>query len=113
MPNSKTFNRFATVFTFVASASILYHGFILRKDRPNCSGDYYCWEYGDVFYRKSGSGKPLVLIRSLSPESSSFEWSKLIPYLEKSFTVYAVDLPGCGVSDKDIVHIQNSFMLNF
>jgi pimeloyl-ACP methyl ester carboxylesterase len=32
--------------------------------------------------------------------SSSFSFRKLIPYLQKSFTVYTIDLPGFGESEK-------------
>ena len=64
------------------------------------AGRFYEWRYGNVFYTKSGNGSPLLLIHDLSPESSSYEWSKLVKKLEKKHTVYTLDLLGCGRSDK-------------
>ena len=49
---------------------------------------------------KFGSGKPLLLIHDLDPSSSAYEWNQLEQQLAKDFTVYSIDLPGCGRSDK-------------
>ena len=38
-------------------------------------GKYYRWQHGDVFYHKSGSGSPIVLIHHLDPAFSSYEWN--------------------------------------
>ncbi len=64
------------------------------------SGHYFEWRYGSIFYTKHGKGSPILLIHDLHPASSSFEWIKLIQKLEKTHTVYAIDLLGCGHSDK-------------
>lgn len=63
-------------------------------------GYRFSWRFGDVFYSKTGSGSPLLLIHDLDPCSCSYEWNELIQKLSKNHTVYAVDLLGCGRSDK-------------
>lgn len=61
---------------------------------------YYKWKFGDISYSKQGNGKPVLLIHDLSPMSSTYEWSKIVKRLSKTRTVYAIDLLGCGYSDK-------------
>lgn len=63
-------------------------------------GYRFSWRFGDIFYSKTGSGSPLLLIHDLDPSSSSYEWNELIQKLSKNHTVYALDLLGCGRSDK-------------
>jgi len=49
-----------------------------------------------IRYKKSGSGNPLIL---LHPTRNRLEYFELVtPLLAKSFTVYALDLPGFGGS---------------
>lgn len=60
----------------------------------------YSWRFGDIFYKKVGTGKPLLLIHDLVTASSGYEWSKIIKELSKNHTVYAIDLLGCGRSQK-------------
>ena len=60
----------------------------------------YKWRFGDINYTKSGTGKPLLLIHDLNAVSCSEEWKRMIPLLQKNYTVYAVDLMGCGHSEK-------------
>lgn len=67
---------------------------------PSDKGIFYHWKYGDVYYTKTGKGKPLLLIHDLNVCSSSYEWSRVIQKLSHSHTVYAIDLLGCGRSDK-------------
>lgn len=62
--------------------------------------NYYEWIFGKVFYEKIGSGKPLLLVHDLNTGSSAYEWHKVIQTLSKTHTVYAIDLLGCGRSDK-------------
>lgn len=62
--------------------------------------ELYSWRFGNVSYRVSGHGKPILLIHDLAPGSSSMEWTYLIPELAKTHTVYALDLPGCGLSER-------------
>jgi len=67
---------------------------------PSDKGIFYHWKYGDVYYTKTGKGKPLLLIHDLNVCSSSYEWSRVIQKLSHSHTVYTIDLLGCGRSDK-------------
>lgn len=60
----------------------------------------YQWRNGNIFYQKKGSGAPLLLIHDLNPSASSHEWNRLIERLSKTHTVYAIDLLGCGKSEK-------------
>ncbi len=48
-------------------------------------------------YIRSGEGPPLLLLHTLRTQLDIFE--KLVPILDKSFTVYAFDYPGHGFSD--------------
>ena len=70
-------------------------------------GHFYKYRYGKIYYEKHGSGAPIVLIHNLAPEGSGFEWSKIIHQLSKTSTVYVVDLPGCGRSDKPALTYTN------
>jgi len=63
----------------------------------------YHWRFGDVSYSVSGEGKPVLLIHDLTPGSSSIEWAYLVPELSKTHTVYLIDLPGCGLSERPSV----------
>ncbi len=67
---------------------------------PEGRGQYYKWKLGNIYYTKTGQGSPLLLIHDLNACSSSYEWSKVISGLSRTHTVYALDLLGCGRSDK-------------
>lgn len=58
------------------------------------------WRFGNVKYRKTGTGAPLLLIHDLTPGSSSYEFSHIEELLAQTNTVYAIDLLGYGRSDK-------------
>lgn len=73
---------------------------VLKNILKPATGSYYTWKFGKIFYRKEGSGKPLLLIHDLNPISSGYEWSKLVDKLKKNHTVYTIDLLGCGRSEK-------------
>ena len=73
------------------------------------AGKYFRWNHGDVFYHKSGSGSPIVLLHHLDPAFSSYEWNEVIDYFSKDHTVYTVDLPGCGRSSKNKITYTNYF----
>lgn len=66
----------------------------------NPPGTWYDWKFGKVYYTKQGNGAPLLLIHDLSVCSSGYEWNKIVKELSKTNTVYVIDLPGCGRSDK-------------
>ena len=48
-------------------------------------------------YLKAGSGPPLILLHTVRTQLDHFQL--VIPEVERSLTVYAVDLPGMGWSD--------------
>lgn len=60
----------------------------------------YKWRLGNIHYTKTGSGKPLLLIHDLNAASSGYEWSQMISRLQENYTVYTIDLLGCGRSEK-------------
>lgn len=69
---------------------------LLKKD----DGKYYSFKYGNVFYKVSGEGKPVLLIHDINESSSGAEWIYLEKKLSKTNKVYTLDLLGCGRSDK-------------
>ncbi|MFQ5952466.1 MAG: alpha/beta fold hydrolase [Candidatus Omnitrophota bacterium] len=77
------------------------------KYRPYESWDekekYVTLEYGDkpynLYYQKRGVGEtPIILVHGLGESGEC--WSEIIDALAEKFTVYALDLPGFGRSDK-------------
>ena len=60
----------------------------------------YSSRFGDIFYTKKGHGTPLLLIHDLKCTSSASEWEHIIDELSENHTVYALDLLGCGRSEK-------------
>lgn len=72
-----------------------YHNLTLDNNE-----NYYAWRNGTIYYQKKGTGSPLLLLHDLNPISSSYEWSHIIDRLSKQYTVYAIDLLGCGKSEK-------------
>lgn len=79
---------------FISNASILKNK--LKTDK----GHNYQWRFGNIHYKKKGSGSPIILIHDFSPYASSWEWNNVIDALANEHTVYALDLLGCGRSDK-------------
>ena len=67
---------------------------------PTKNGSYFMWNQGNIFYTKTGTGAPILLLHDTNPESSSIEWTKIAKRLQKDHTVYTLDLLGCGLSDK-------------
>lgn len=74
---------------------------------PYEKGKNYKWRFGNVFYTKQGSGTPLLLIHDLNVTASSIEWKELVDEYSKNHTVYAIDLLGCGRSDKPAITYTN------
>ena len=71
----------------------------------NCS--YYNWKYGRIFYTIKGNGKPLLLLHDLESGGSAYEWNRVEEKLAENHTVYSVDLPGCGRSEKNSMIYTN------
>lgn len=61
----------------------------------------YNGRFGDISYKHYGSGSPILLIHSLSPASGMAEWMPTAKLLSEEHSVYVLDLPGCGFSDKN------------
>lgn len=69
---------------------------LLSQPEPRC----FKWRLGNIYYTKCGSGKPLLLIHDLDHTSSGNEWTNLVDRLKDDYTVYTIDLLGCGRSEK-------------
>lgn len=104
----KTKNKLLTML-ILSSSAVTFTAFInkiikmraiknnlLEESETHC----YPWRLGNIYYTKKGSGKPVLLIHDLNAISSSYEWNQLIPMLAQNYTVYALDLLGCGRSEK-------------
>jgi len=51
-------------------------------------------------YQRQGNGEPVLLVHGIT--TYSFIWRKIFPALSKHYDVIAVDLLGCGNSDKPL-----------
>src|SRR5215207_669791 len=60
----------------------------------------YRWKGWDLAYSVAGEGEPLLLVHGVYAGASSFEFRKNFRELSKSFRVYALDLLGCGLSER-------------
>ena len=79
----------------------------MKDDLPLGGGKFYNWKYGKIYYTKSGKGKPVLLVHDLDVASSAYEWSKIVNKLSRTNTVYAIDLLGCGRSEKPNITYTN------
>ena len=61
---------------------------------------YYRWRGRDLAYSVAGEGEPLLLVHGVYAGASSFEFRKNFEELSKSFRVYALNLLGCGLSER-------------
>jgi pimeloyl-ACP methyl ester carboxylesterase len=61
---------------------------------------YYRWRGGDLAYAVAGEGEPLLLVHGIYAGASSFEFRKNFGELSRDFRVYALDLLGCGRSER-------------
>lgn len=80
---------------------------LLRNLMNTRGGHYFNWDDYKIFYKKTGSGSPLLLVHDLDPSSSSQEWSAVVDKLSQNHTVYTIDLLGCGRSDKPNITYTN------
>ena len=53
---------------------------------------FYLEDGFHIRYKKSGSGKPLLLLHTIRNRLEYFD--RVVPLLADSFTVYTLDLPG-------------------
>src|SRR5215208_1113219 len=61
---------------------------------------YYRWRGGDLAFSVAGEGEPLLLVHGVYAGASSFEFRMNFGELSRSFRVYALDLLGCGMSER-------------
>ncbi len=61
---------------------------------------YYRWRGGDLAYTVAGEGEPLLMVHGIYAGASSLEFRKNFEELSGSFRVYALDLLGCGMSER-------------
>jgi pimeloyl-ACP methyl ester carboxylesterase len=85
---------------------IITFRYILQTPRPLDSvlpGDahLYKWTHGHVFYKVMGTATapPLVLLHAPGIAASSYEMRKITDGLAQNYHIYALDLPGFGLSD--------------
>lgn len=55
---------------------------------------------GLLSYYVRGEGQPLLLLHSINAAGSAYEMKPIFEKLEGPFRIYAVDLPGFGLSDR-------------
>ncbi len=111
----KTHNKLFTILilSFNASAAIAAINKCLQISATSnnilTNNDSHCyhWRLGNIYYTKTGFGKPLLLIHNLSAASGGFEWKQTIELLKKHFTIYTIDLLGCGRSEKPYMTYTN------
>lgn len=107
-----------TLFKIIAACGIIAGGMYLlnKKIIEKAAGlnllaeyddQYYNWKFGKIKYTTEGSGAPLLLIHSCTPEASSHEWKRIRERLIENFKVYTMDLIGCGLSDKPKISYSN------
>ena len=60
----------------------------------------YRWGGGKLAYSVAGEGEPLLLVHGIYAGASSLEFRANFEELSRSFRVYALDLLGCGFSQK-------------
>lgn len=102
---NKNFKKIITFTAAIGGTMLAFNKFIeytagYRGLTLEDNENYYAWRNGTIYYQKKGTGSPLLLIHDLNPISSSYEWSHVIDKLSENHTVYAIDLLGCGKSEK-------------
>lgn len=86
---------------------LFYLSAIIKNKTTSIKGHFFDWRFGKIFYTKTGSGSPVLLIHDLDVISSSAEWKNMATSLSEKHTVYTIDLLGCGLSDKPYLTYTN------
>lgn len=93
--------RIFSIFSAIYAINRLIFYFSTKHEKLfSKHGQYYKHKHGNIFYTKTGQGTPLLLLHDLDCCSSEYEWHKVVQTFAKKYTVYTVDLLGCGRSDK-------------
>lgn len=98
----------------------IFQAAVSDKVTKNIEIQKYSWRLGDVAYTVQGKGSPILLIHDLKSDSSSYEWKRIMKSMCKNHKVYAIDLLGCGYSDKPNItytaymytQLLNDFVVN-
>lgn len=85
--------------TCIINKMIFYYS-TMKKVLSSENSCLYQWRFGNIYYVKKGQGKPVLLVHDLKSWASNYEWTAVIDKLAETHTVYAIDLLGCGHSDK-------------
>ena len=65
---------------------------VLKEMLKSTANNYYNWRFGKIYYKKTGSGTPVLLVHDLTVYSSAYEWNKIVDKLAENHTVYTIDL---------------------
>lgn len=108
----KNTKRFLLAVGTTLTGIYVYNRFIEQTATKNnllkdTEGQYYSWKHGNIYYTKTGSGSPILLVHDTNSTASSEEWRRIIHRFEKKHTVYTLDLLGCGRSDKPALEYTN------
>lgn len=112
MNKKKKFSLFIAIISFIIFLihcinKLIFFLSIMKERLYSENGNIYNWRFGKIFYTKKGSGLPLLLIHDLNCTSSDYEWKSVVSKLSESYTVYTIDLIGCGRSDKPKITYTN------
>lgn len=92
--------------TYAVNKLVFYYS-TMKALLSSDSSHFYHWRFGDIYYVEKGEGTPILLIHDLSHTSSAYEWRSLVDTLSEKHHVYAVDLLGCGHSQKPKITYTN------
>ena len=102
-------NKLYKILRLISTGTLLIHVYnkiisyraVSYKNISNSDARTYKWSFGPVYYEVKGKGEPLLLLHDCDPCFSGYEWSDIKEKLSETYTVYIVDLPGCGRSCKN------------
>ncbi|HEX3550617.1 MAG TPA: alpha/beta fold hydrolase [Candidatus Elarobacter sp.] len=60
----------------------------------------WTWRGAEIFATAAGAGAPIILVHGVGTGASSYEFRRLFPLLAQNRRAVAVDLLGCGLSDR-------------
>jgi pimeloyl-ACP methyl ester carboxylesterase len=109
--------KFAAAVAMIAATAAAVHVLNRYIEKSAVSGNLlsrkahhtFPWRLGNVSYTRSGSGDPVLLIHELTPCSNSYEWHRIVDALSEKYTVYCLDLPGCGLSERQKITYTNFY----
>ena len=112
-------NVFISILAVLGAASIVHYineaimrSAVSKFKNAASGGSTYHWKHANVYYTKEGVGRPVILLHDLSPGSGSSQWKSSLSRFAQYNTVYAIDLPGCGRSDRPAVDYSVYFYVS-